>query len=241
MTTLKYYNTDTSQWEIVGVGAQGTIGTQGSVGSQGTQGVQGTVGIQGTSGATASAPLTLTQTSNNANYPLTISSANEQSGGTGYSDILKLVNSKSGATNINKHIRINSTGGLEIVNSAYSDTIFYLADNGNLSELGTVNGATLEDTGWISVTSFNNSFTGASVAYRKINNVVHLRGRISGGTAGAGAFVLPVGYRPSTIEVVIPTQTYGTSNINYTAVGNDGNVVPNASSAWLSSISFPVG
>jgi hypothetical protein len=235
-----------------GTGTQGTQGNQGTLGTTGTQGVQGTVGTgtqgtqgtlgsQGTSGATASAPLTLTQSSNNADFPLTISSANEQSGGTGYSDILKLINSKSGATNPTKSIRMTSTGSLEIVNNAYSQTIFALEDNGNLSISGTYNGLTLGDTGWISVTSFNNSFSGASVAYRKINNVVHLRGRISGGTAGQGAFVLPVGYRPSTIEVVIPTQTYGTANINYTSVGNDGNVVPAASSAWLSSISFPVG
>jgi hypothetical protein len=189
----------------------------------------------------ASAPMSLMQSSNNASYPLTISSANETGGGTGYSDILKLVNSKSGATNPNKHVRINSTGGLEIVNSAYNDTIFYLADNGNLSELGTVNGATLEDTGWISVSSFTNSFSAvAAVAYRKINNVVYLRGNVTGGTAGTGAFTLPVGYRPS-LSTVIPVQQYGTGSINYVTVGTDGVVIPNASSAWLSSIIFPIG
>jgi hypothetical protein len=99
----------------------------------------------------------------------------------------------------------------------------------------------LEDTGWISVTSFNNSFSGTSVAYRRINNVVYLRGRLSGGTAGQGAFFLPEGFRPLDIEVVIPTQQYGTANITYTSIGLDGNVIPNASSAWLSSMIFPVG
>lgn len=172
--------------------------------------------------------------------PVTISTANGI-GGPGYAGLITLENSGAGVTNPKKYFRLNNVGALEIVNSAYSDTIFYLADNGNLSELGTVNGATIGDTGWISVTSFNNNFTGTNVAYRKINNVVYLRGRLSGGNANNGAFFLPEGFRPSTIEVVIPTQQYGTANINYTSVGNDGNVVPNASSAWLSSIIFPVG
>jgi hypothetical protein len=186
-------------------------------------------------------PLSLTQSSNNANYPLTISSANEQSGGTGYSDILKLTNSKAGATSPNKYIRMNATGGLEIVNSAYSDTIFFLADNGNLSELGTVNGATLEDTGWTTLSSFYNSYSGSgSPAYRKINNVVYLRGRVSGGTANTTAFNLPSGYRPA-VDTVIAVQQFGTGNINYVTVNPDGNVIPNATAAWLSSVIFPVG
>jgi hypothetical protein len=192
-------------------------------------------------GLSTLAPLTLSQSSNNANYPLTISSANEQSGGTGYSDILKLTNSKAGATSPNKYIRMNATGGLEIVNSAYSDTIFFLADNGNLSELGTVNGATLEDTGWTTLSSFSNSYSGSgSPAYRKINNVVYLRGRVSGGTANTTAFNLPSGYRPA-VDTVIAVQQFGTGNINYITVQPDGNVIPNGTAAWLSNVIFPVG
>jgi hypothetical protein len=218
-----------------------SAGPAGATGPSGSTGPTGATGATGATGPSASAPLGLTQSSNNANYPLTISSANEQGGGTGWVDIMKLINSKSGAINPAKHIRMNSGGGLEIVNNAYSATIFSLSDSGNVSAAGSYNGASIGDSGWISVTSFNNSFSGTGVAYRKINNIVYLRGRVSGGTAGAGAFVLPDGYRPSTIEVVIPTQQYGTANINYTSVGNDGNVVPNATSAWLSSIHFPVG
>lgn len=203
--------------------------------------IAGVAGPAGPTGATPSAPFTLTQSSNNANYPLTISSANEQGGGTGWSDILKLINSKSGATNPNKHIRMNASGGIEIVNSAYTDTIFYLADNGNLSELGTVNGVNLSDSGWIAVSSFSNSFTApTAVAYRKLNDVVYLRGNVANGTANATAFTLPVGYRPS-VDVVVPVQQYGTSNINYVTVSTSGDVTPNATSGWLSSVVFPVG
>jgi len=86
-------------------------------------------------------PLTLTQASNDANYPLTISSANQQNGGAGYSDIIKLTNSKSGATNINKHIRLSDVGNFEIINSAYNSAILVLTDGGNLSVAGAI-GAT---------------------------------------------------------------------------------------------------
>jgi hypothetical protein len=202
------------------------------------------VGPQGPTGATGpapTAPFTITQSANNVNYPLTISSANQQNGGAGWSDLIKIINSKSGATNVAKHLRIKDDGQLEIVNNAYTSTIFSISDSGNVNAAGSYNGASIGDTGWISVTSFNNGFTGNSVAYRKINNVVYLRGRLSGGTATAGAFFLPEGFRPSTIEVVIPCQQYGTANTTYVSVGNDGNVVPNATAAWLSPVIFPVG
>jgi hypothetical protein len=229
---------DTSVEGISGMGATGSTGPTGVTGATGPT---GTTGSTGATGPTAVAPLTLTQTSNNADYPLTISSANEQGGGAGWVDIMKLINSKSGATNINKHIRLSSTGGFEIINSAYTSTIFAVTDAGAVSAASTYNGASLGDTGWIAVSSFANGFSAvAAVAYRKINNVVYMRGNVTGGTANAGAFTLPAGYRPAA-TIVIPVQQYGTGNINYVTVGADGVVVPNASSGWLSSIIFPVG
>ena len=172
--------------------------------------------------------------------PVTISTANGI-GGPGYAGLITLENSGAGVTNPKKYFRLNNVGALEIVNSAYSDTIFYLADNGNLSELGTVNGATIGDTGWQSVSSFSNGFTApTAVAYRKINNVVYMRGNLNNGTGNATAFTLPVEYRPS-VDVVIASQQYGTGNTTYVTVSTNGNVTPNASAAWLSGIIFPVG
>jgi hypothetical protein len=60
-------------------------------------------------------------------------------GGTGYFEFLKATNQSGGATNPNKSFRINSTGGFEIVNSAYTSTIFSLADNGNTVIAGNLN------------------------------------------------------------------------------------------------------
>jgi hypothetical protein len=181
-------------------------------------------------------PVSITQSSNNASYPLTISSANEQGGGSGFSDILKIINSKSGATNINKHFRINSSGTLEIINSAYTASIFSVSDD------GTVTSSNLGETGWSTVGSFSNSFVsgGNAPGYRRLNNVVYLRGNINSGTAGQTAFTLPSGYRPAT-DFVIPVQKFGTPDISYITVYTDGRVVPNSTAGWLTGIHFPVG
>ena len=186
-------------------------------------------------GLATSAPLTLSQSSNNTNYPLTISSANEQGGGSGFSDILKLVNSKSGATNINKFFRLTSDGTLEIINSAYTAGIF------SVSDAGLATASNLGDTGWTTVGSFSNSFVsgGNAPGYRRLNNVVYLRGNINNGTAGQTAFTLPSGYRPAT-DFVVPVQKFGTSNIDYITVYTDGRVVPNSTSGWLTGVVFPI-
>lgn len=220
-------------------GATGPTGPIGVTGSTGPTGPSG--GPTGPTGTTPTAPLTLTQAADNANYPLTISSANQQGGGAGYSDILKLTNSKSGATNINKHFRLTDGGNLEIINSAYTATIFSLGNDGAITAVSTYNGATLGDTGWITISSFSNSYSGSgSPAYRKINNVVYLRGRVSGGTANTAAFNLPSGYRPA-VDTVFAIQQFGTGNINYVTVQPDGNVIPNGTAAWLSNAIFPIG
>ena len=54
-------------------------------------------------------------------------------GGTGYHDFLSVTNAYGSATNPNKFFRLNSSGNLEIINSAYSSNIFSLTDAGELS------------------------------------------------------------------------------------------------------------
>jgi hypothetical protein len=61
----------------------------------------------------------------------------DSQGGTGYFDFLKATNTTSGATNPNKSFRLNSTGAIEIVNSAYTTTIFSLTDAGAVTFGGT--------------------------------------------------------------------------------------------------------
>ena len=59
-------------------------------------------------------------------------------GGTGWFDFLKATNTTSGATNPNKTFRLNSTGGLEVINNAYSATLLTLTDAGALSVASTM-------------------------------------------------------------------------------------------------------
>ena len=70
-------------------------------------------------------------------YALTLSAANSQ-GGTGYADFIKATNGSAGATNPNKSFRLSSTGAFEIINSAYSVTLFSLTDAGALSLANTI-------------------------------------------------------------------------------------------------------
>jgi hypothetical protein len=65
-------------------------------------------------------------------HGLVVNAANTQ-GGTGYADFLKVTNTSGGTTNSNKSFRLNSAGGIEIINSAYTSTIFSLSDSGSLN------------------------------------------------------------------------------------------------------------
>lgn len=51
-------------------------------------------------------------------------------GGAGYHGFLDVKNTSAGATNPKKFLRLNSTGGLEIVNNAYNKVIFAVSDTG---------------------------------------------------------------------------------------------------------------
>ena len=150
-------------------GAAGTNGTNGATGATGPTGPTGATGDTGPTGV-ISAPATLTQAANNASYPLTISSANEQGGGAGFVDILKLVNSKSGATNINKHIRLSSAGNLEIINSSYGTNIFTVTDAGEVSVVGPINQSSYKAGDIIKTTVWSASDMGFTSTYNNASN-----------------------------------------------------------------------
>jgi hypothetical protein len=71
-----------------------------------------------------------TNTANTASFNAT---GGNTKGGTGYLDFLVAQNTSGGATNPYKWLRVNSTGGLEIINSAYTQNLFNLSDAGALS------------------------------------------------------------------------------------------------------------
>jgi len=163
-------------------GPTGPSGAQGATGPTGTNGIDGVTGPTGPAGATGpsgpsgatgpapTAPFTITQSSNNASYPLTISSANEQNGGAGYADILKITSTVAGTTNPNKFIRMNSAGSFEIVNNAYSATLLYLGDNGNLSVSGSIGAGAFTPGQHIKTTIWSASDMGFTTTYNNGSN-----------------------------------------------------------------------
>jgi hypothetical protein len=58
--------------------------------------------------------------------------------GAGYHDFMMVQSTNSAISNGQKWFRINQTGGLEIVNSAFTTTVFNLSDNGDLIISGNV-------------------------------------------------------------------------------------------------------
>jgi hypothetical protein len=80
---------------------------------------------------TFSGLVTLNYTGAGSTSTLNIAGYNSK-GGTGYHDFLIATNSYGSATNANKWFRLNSTGNLEIINSAYTASLFSLSDTGDL-------------------------------------------------------------------------------------------------------------
>jgi hypothetical protein len=75
---------------------------------------------------------------------------NVSRGGASYHDFLRVTSTASGATNPNKHFRLNGSGNLEIVNSAYSSVLLSLTDAGQLI-LGSSAASTSTTTGALQV------------------------------------------------------------------------------------------
>ena len=84
-------------------------------------------------GTTSTVPniLNFTYTGTGSNSTVNIGGYNSK-GGTGYHDFLKVTNGYGSATNPSKWFRLNGSGTLEILNSAYTTTLLSLDDSGNV-------------------------------------------------------------------------------------------------------------
>jgi len=80
-------------------------------------------------------------TSSNAGQAIWVSGSNTL-GGANYIDFIKVTNNVAGATTPSKTFRLNNNGAFELVNSAYSSTIYSLDDSGNQVLGGGLNVAT---------------------------------------------------------------------------------------------------
>ena len=112
-----------------------------------------------------------------ANSSLAIRGTNTR-GGVGFHDFL-VVRNGGGGTNPNKHFRLNSTGGFEIVNDAYSATIFTVTNAGDVTAAGNV-----------TAYSDENLKTNVSTINNALALIEQMRGvrykRIEDGKAGVG-------------------------------------------------------
>jgi hypothetical protein len=99
-----------------------------------------------------------------------------------------------------------------------------------------------QDTGWITATLLNSWVSiGTNPAYRKIGNIVRLRGELESGASGTECFALPASFAPAT-ELFIGIGSLGqqlcTLVINGTACSisyASGSPVP-----FIDAVSFPV-
>lgn len=149
--------TGTKSGTVTSVGGTGTvsgISLSGTVTSSGNLTLGGSLDLSSPPAIGATAPSTAAFTTVSATTTTTSGAVNvtynpsatsgsaiqisgkDSQGGVGYIDFLKVTNTTSGATNANKTFRTTSTGQLEVINSAYSQTIFSLTDAGFLTCLG---------------------------------------------------------------------------------------------------------
>lgn len=103
-----------------------------------------------------------------------------------------------------------------------------VAVSGNVTVSGTLNDATIEDSGWLVIgqpgaPAFQNSWVDYGAGYgetriRKINGVVHMEGIVkSGSAANAHIFYLPVGWRPrqNVIMAGLANNAFGRLQVDY--------------------------
>jgi len=148
----------------------------------------------------------------------------------------------SGAGSTNNYV-LTSTGTASapvwrtvpaIAMSGVGSTTGYVLTSTGTGTAPTWQAAATTDSGWTTISSFNNSWVAGTVApsYRLIGSVVYLRGAISSGTGLATAFTLPSGYRPST-TIALPTVN-GSGTAIQIAISTGGAVTPNVTGTNVS-------
>jgi hypothetical protein len=153
-----------------------------------------------------------------ADSSLVIAGSNTR-GGAGFHDFLVAKNGAPSATNTNKYFRVNSTGGFEIVNSAYSATLFRLSDSGQLAFGGTASDVNFTTVGVSNlIISTNNGVnSGRIVIDSNVNSSISILpsgtggvqlANLSGVLKGTSGFVSPA----TTADIVA---VFGSQPKNY--------------------------
>ena len=139
-TALNFLGGATSILKLVSTTGSKGVTMGGTLGVTGATTLSSTLGVTVTTNSNA---VTVTYNPTTTSGAAIVTTGKDTQGGTGYFDFLKVTNTTSGATNPNKSFRVNSTGTIEIINSAYGATIFALSDAGRVTVEGvTSTGAT---------------------------------------------------------------------------------------------------
>jgi hypothetical protein len=129
----------------------------------------------GTSSITANGSLSVTNgtsityTPSSTTGQAILTTGKDTQGGTGYFDFLKATNTTSGVTNGNKTFRLDSSGNLQLLNSAYTSVVFQVSDAGQVSISQAASSNNDATTNWL---SFNNNQT---AIYDDGNTHIHNR------------------------------------------------------------------
>lgn len=136
-------------------------------------------------------------------------------GGTGYHDFLNVTNTYGSATNPNKFFRLNSTGNLEIINSAYNANIFTLTDAGVLAVPQISAGGTTGTSGQV-LRSTGSGLEWASVGgVGTVTSIVAGTGLTGGTITSSGTIAID-----STVVTLTGTQTLTNKTINSATANN---------------------
>jgi hypothetical protein len=141
-----------------------------------------------------------------------------QKGGAGYHDFLSTTNTYASATNPNKFFRLNSTGSLEIINSAYSANIFSLSDAGQLTVSSLViNGGSITAGGTTGSSGQILSSTGTGVQW--ITSSAGSSGTVTSvSVTSANGFAGTVANSTTTPAITLTTSITGLLKGNGTAI-----------------------
>jgi len=128
---------------IAGSASITTVGTvtAGSIPAANLSGTTLASGITSSSLTSVGTLSTVSMTGGTTGSSALTISTNNTYGGAGYAGFLTATNTTIGATNANKFFRINSIGGFEIINSAYTTVLFTLTDAGLVSSYGGFSGS----------------------------------------------------------------------------------------------------
>jgi len=167
--------TDTIQGNLVAAsGTASTNTTSGALVVIGGAGVSGNVYAGANLNVGLNSTVSGYQVINNlTNQPALQIIGNSWRGGVGYHDFLQVTNTYTGATTPTKWFRLNSTGGLEIVNSGYSQVIFSLDDGGNVIATSNITASNRLITSgglfWSNGVSYGSSISAAIGVYGNAN------------------------------------------------------------------------